>query len=342
MRILIDIGHPAHVHFFKNFIWLMEKRGHKIKIVARDKDVAFQLLKAYGFDFVNLGKHKKGFFGKIKGLVEFDWKLYQVAKKFKPDVLLGIGSPYITHVGKIIGAKSVVFTDTEHAWIANRLAVPFATYVATPACFRKDFGKKHIRYNGYQELAYLHPKYFKPNRKVLKEFGIKEEEKFFVIRLVSWKAAHDVGQRGIDHKTLEKIVKIMENYGKIFISSEITLPEKLRKYKFVMPPEKMHDLLYYASLYVGEGATMATEAGLLGTPSIYASTSGNIFGVYDELDKMYKLVLVLSKGEEIIKKVEELIKTNAKKLWKRKREKVIKEKIDVTKWMMSFVEKISQ
>ena len=24
-KILVDIGHPAHVHFFKNFIWEMEK-----------------------------------------------------------------------------------------------------------------------------------------------------------------------------------------------------------------------------------------------------------------------------------------------------------------------------
>ncbi len=40
MRILVDIGHPAHVHFFKNFIWEMEKRGHEFIVTARDKDVA--------------------------------------------------------------------------------------------------------------------------------------------------------------------------------------------------------------------------------------------------------------------------------------------------------------
>jgi len=65
MKILIDIGHPAHVHFFKNFIWEMQKRGHEIKITAREKDVTFHLLKAYGFDFVNLGEHKKDLIGKF-------------------------------------------------------------------------------------------------------------------------------------------------------------------------------------------------------------------------------------------------------------------------------------
>jgi hypothetical protein len=28
MNILVDIGHPAHMHFFKNFLWDMQKKGH--------------------------------------------------------------------------------------------------------------------------------------------------------------------------------------------------------------------------------------------------------------------------------------------------------------------------
>ncbi|MDD1696935.1 MAG: DUF354 domain-containing protein, partial [Methanoregula sp.] len=36
---LIDIGHPAHVHFFKYLIRNMEKNGHVVKITARDKEV---------------------------------------------------------------------------------------------------------------------------------------------------------------------------------------------------------------------------------------------------------------------------------------------------------------
>ena len=49
MRILIDIGHPAHVHYFKNFIWQMQKKGHEFMITARDKEVALNLLDKYGF-----------------------------------------------------------------------------------------------------------------------------------------------------------------------------------------------------------------------------------------------------------------------------------------------------
>ncbi len=50
MKILIDMGHPAHVHSFRNAIRELEKRGHSVKVTARDKDVA--LLKARAFSCI--------------------------------------------------------------------------------------------------------------------------------------------------------------------------------------------------------------------------------------------------------------------------------------------------
>jgi predicted glycosyltransferase len=44
MRILIDIGHPAHVHFFKNFYWEMKKRGHDTIVFATQKDITIDLV----------------------------------------------------------------------------------------------------------------------------------------------------------------------------------------------------------------------------------------------------------------------------------------------------------
>ncbi|MDO9536751.1 MAG: hypothetical protein Q7J68_00340 [Thermoplasmata archaeon] len=35
MRVLFDMGHPAHMHFFKNTIWELEKHGHQVKVTAR-------------------------------------------------------------------------------------------------------------------------------------------------------------------------------------------------------------------------------------------------------------------------------------------------------------------
>ena len=63
MRILIDIKHPAHVHFFRNFIKIMKSKGHEIKVTAREKEMTIYLLKKYKIPFVkisSIGKNKLG------------------------------------------------------------------------------------------------------------------------------------------------------------------------------------------------------------------------------------------------------------------------------------------
>lgn len=44
MKILIDINHPAHVHFFKNPIEILKKEGHEVVVTSRNKEFALQLL----------------------------------------------------------------------------------------------------------------------------------------------------------------------------------------------------------------------------------------------------------------------------------------------------------
>ena len=52
MKILIDIGHPAHVHYFKNFAKHFIKRGSKVLFIAREKDVVIDLLNRYKFNYI--------------------------------------------------------------------------------------------------------------------------------------------------------------------------------------------------------------------------------------------------------------------------------------------------
>ena len=47
-QIVVDVNHPAHVHFFKYFIVEMRERGHEVLITASDKDVTIHLLNAMG------------------------------------------------------------------------------------------------------------------------------------------------------------------------------------------------------------------------------------------------------------------------------------------------------
>ena len=68
MRIVVDINHPGHVHFFKNFIAQMEKHSHEILITSTEKDQTFLLLKEYGLKFVSFGSLGKRHLQKILNL----------------------------------------------------------------------------------------------------------------------------------------------------------------------------------------------------------------------------------------------------------------------------------
>jgi len=339
MKVLFYIGHPAHVHLFRNAIRELEKRGHSAVITSSDKEVALNLLDAYGFKYINLGKNRKGLINKALRMLGLDYRLYQIGKKYRVDMFVSAGAPYAAHASKLLGKPAIAFDDTEHSTEQYQLYAPFVDAVCTPSCFRKDLGKKQVRYDGYHELAYLHPNQFKPNPKVLDELELGEGDRFFVLRFVSWRATHDIGQKGLDTDAKLQLVRDLKKHGRVYITSEVELTKDLEGYRLTTPPEKIHDLLYYATMYVGEGATMATEAGLLGTPSVYISSLSNTMGNYEELEKRYGLVYSFNDAQKGIDAALDFLKNKDLKAdWQKKREKMLSEKIDVTKWMTDFIE----
>lgn len=335
MKILFNIAHPGQVHLFKNSIWKLEEKGHECKITIIDKDVSLRLLDAYGIKYDVVGSAKPTLFSKATELLKIEYNLYKIARKFKPDILVGgVGNAYVAHVGKLIRKPSIVFDDTEHAKIEHILTDPFASVICTPSCFKKNLGKKQVRYNGYHELAYLHPNYFAPNPDVLQDMGLTENDRFIVVRFVSWGASHDVGHHGIQNKL--EFLKELEKYAHVFITSEADLGPDFEKYKVKISPEKLHDLLYYATLYIGEGGTTASEAAVLGTPAIYINTLK--LGYTNEQESKYDLVYNFSNENGVFEKAIELLKNpNLKEEGKKKREKLLEDKTDVTKFMLATI-----
>lgn len=330
MKILIDINHPADVHQFKNLIKIMQKKGHVFQIIARDKDCTHELLRKEKIKFIPREGYKN-LIGKFFGILLIDLFLLNQACKFKPDILVGSsGNCYVSHVSKLIGKPSLVFDDTEHSKLQNFLTFPFATKIITPNCYTLKLGEKQIRYNGYKELAYLSPAYFKPNRNILRKYNIKG--KYFVVRFVSWDASHDLGEKGSD---INQIVGELERYGKIIISSEAKLPKKFSKYLVKDPPD-LHSLLYFADLFIGEGASTATEAAILGTPAIYVNKLK--LGYIDELER-YGLLFHIPDEKKAVSKATKLIETKSKQSWRCKRDKLLSDKIDVNQWMFNLIKK---
>lgn len=341
MRILIDMGHPAHVHVFKNFIWEMEKRGHNIKVTARDKDVTKQLLDAYHIPYEIVGKRKKGKLSLIREWTDRTIKIRKIGKEFHADFYLGILNPATAFSAWINRKFSLTFNDTEHATFAKFVTTPFTKFILTPSCYRDEIGKKQIRYSGYHELAYLYPNRFKPNPSILTGLHLTEKDPFIIVRFVSWEASHDVGQRGLELETKRKAIKEFEKYGRVFITSEKPLPEEFEKYRISVSPEKMHDLLAYATLLYGESATMASECAVLGTHAIFCDFAGR--GYTDEEERVYDLVYNFKLDEQsqeksVEKAVELLQDPDLKEKGQKKRKHLLGDKIDVTEFMVWFIE----
>jgi len=348
---MVGIGHPKQVHFWTNIINNLTNNGHEIKIVAWDKDKTIELLNAYGFKYEIIGKNYIGLIKKAYGMFASELKLLKIANKFKPDLLVA-GAPYLAHVSRLIGKPHISFTDTEHASLANCLSFPFSNVIFTPSCYREKIDpKKHVKFEGYMELAYLHPNYFKPDQSVLKDMSLDKEDKFIIVRLVSWDASHDRQSKGFTIDFIEKSIKSLEKYGRVYITSEKKLNSTLNKYKIPFPPEKLHSALYYASLYFGEGGATATEAALLGTPSVhfeaFLTKSGEVtdviqgqhIGVRDELVNKYGIAYTFGNQDQALIKAEEILQEeNIKEQMKEKLKQLLNDKVDVTDLISNFIE----
>ncbi|MEM4204481.1 MAG: DUF354 domain-containing protein, partial [Candidatus Methanomethylicaceae archaeon] len=264
----------------------------------------------------------------------------KIVRQFDPDVMIGIGGTGYSHVGWAKSISSIVFTDTENAHLSNFISFPFASLICTPACYKKNIGSKQLRYEGYHELAYLHPNWFEPDPRTLDEIGLKLPERFFVLRFVSWTAAHDVGQSGFSIEGKRRLVQRLAGLGRVIITSESPLPPELEPYRMRVSPTKIHDLLAFSTLYIGEGATMASESAILGTPFIFVSPLRA--GSLDEQEKKYGLGYTVHPSQEdfaIELALELAQRPGLREEWQQKRARMLADKIDVTAWMVDFVER---
>lgn len=340
MRILVDIIHPAHVHFFRNAIYEFEKRGHTVAVTAREKDVTIELLKNFGIPFTKLSEVGRGRLGLLGELIVRDVRLWRFCRRFKPDVLTGISGIFVAHVGFLLGRPSIVWDDTEHQKLAHMITYPVASGVYSPDCYEKSFGKKHHLYAGCHELAYLHPRRFRPDAEVVRKLGIEPEEKYCIVRFVSWEAHHDVGQHGFAEEKKLEFMEQIARYAKPYITSEGPLPAEFERYRLKVPVHQIHHLLAFASVCVGEGATIASESAVLGVPAVYINT---LKLGYINMHEEYGLVKQTTDTNQALQYcVDWLCDAQAKEKCLAAREKLLADKIDVTDYIVDTIEQVSR
>jgi len=339
MRIAIEVTTPAQLHFWKNIIRNLEKKGHDILLILHQQKSTLSLAEELGMKYEIVGEHKKGLCGKILTSISIIFALKKKIENFKADIC--IGEICTIFAAWLLRKPSIIFEDDEVTWMQRFFYRPFVTTVITPHGFRADFGKKHVRMKGYKELAYLIPKYFSPDKSILRSLGFNKNEKFIILRWNTWDAIHDVGKTGFDKDFIVAAIEELEHYAKVLISSERELPQELQKYAVNIPFSKVHSLLNYASLLISDTQTMTTEAVVLGTPAVRSNSfvGPDDMSNFIELEKDYGLLFNFKQPKDAIRKAIELIQIpNLKRTWAKKREKLLSDKIDAAAFMTWFIE----
>ena len=185
MKIIIDVGHPADFHLLRNFASQSLDRGHEILFTCREKECVIELLEHFGFKYKSFGKNYSSIVKKMWGLIKYDIMQIITALKFKPDVFISHSSMYAAQAAFILRKPHIAFEDTFN-FEQIRLYEPFSQVVLTSDYEHPLKKDKVIKYAGYHELAYLHPNNFKSDKSILHELELNENEKYVIIRFVSW------------------------------------------------------------------------------------------------------------------------------------------------------------
>jgi predicted glycosyltransferase len=302
------------------------------------------LLSEDGFDYEILTprlKKRKFIIGSsVLGLLYKEYELTKRVFKHKPDLLIGTDWA-IVHVGRLFNIPSLVFNEDDTlATPENKFFYPFAkTLILPECCDRGLWEKKRVSYNGYHELAYLHPNHFIPESDIVYE-NLKSNQPFIIIRLVKLTATHDVGKKGLGLSIILKLIAKYENNYNFLVSLEDQVIPELENYRFRFNPGIMHHFIANAALVVSDSQTMVAEAAVLGTPSIRFNDFVGKLSYLEELEYKYGLTygIKTDKPEELFLKAEQLLsKQNLKDDWKNRWDIMIKDKIDVTAFMVWFI-----
>ena len=291
MKAAISIEHPAWAHQFRHIIEEVNKSGETL-VIAVDKDGDLNLLDSFGIKYVTLANSTgRNVFEKGLLFIKLCFTYTREVRRFNPDVLIGRASPMMAVAAWITKKPHVLFEDTEVSKFSLKICKKFSTKIITPENFLSDLGDKQIRLPVYKELFYLHKREFIPDKVRIESYGIDTSKPYAVVRFVSWNASHDVGIEGISDRKKVAFIKKLSRLCNVYISSEAELPGELTKYELKIPFEAIHHVLYYAAVVISEGASMASEAAILGTHSFYLNEIAS--GTTEEQEKKYHLLRVL-------------------------------------------------
>ncbi|HTM45863.1 MAG TPA: DUF354 domain-containing protein [Polyangiaceae bacterium] len=338
MRILLEVHHPAHIHFFKNAVRIWRDRGDDVLMLGRDRDVMAKLLQAYDWIphklLTSAGRNNRI---PMVELLQRQAKVGFEASKFRPDIMLSVMGSY-AQTAWLLRVPNIIFTDSELQSFNHKIAHPFATRIYTPECFWKDLGTKQRKYRGYHELAFLHPNRFTPRQEVLQMLGGVKEHEYVIIRVSEFNTLHDIGKAGFGDSFDRFVEETNQRYRVFLVPEGGKLPAKWEHLRFQIAPDYFHDALAFARFVVTEGASTASECACLGVPSIYVNPT--VHGYCEDLERRGLMFVYKQPGPALHKMRELLDHLAPREHWQQLREQMLSEHIDVTGFVVNEVDEL--
>ncbi len=346
MKYLFFFVHPSKFHVFRNTINFLINKGHTVKVLITSKDVLEDLVKTEDWDSENIfpnGRKMKGVPAYLSAAINTFRTVVRLSKRIQQDKYdLFITDDLLVINGWFKKIPTILLQDDDVTAVPeSALLHKFTKHILTQSY--SNMGKnehKKIPMYSFKELGYLYPSKFIPDESVVKQFNPSFGD-YFILRLVSLRSTHDTGKSGLTNEDVSRLIEILEEKGKVFITSERELPGKFEKYRISLPVDKIAHALYYAKILIADSQTMSAEAGVLGTPYIRYNDFVGKISYLEDLEQNYKLGygIKTKDKDQLFAKVQMLLTTdNLNDLWEEKRNKMLDDKIDLTDYMIWLFE----
>lgn len=268
MNIHIDLLHPAHINLFKslinkgsqehNFIITCIDRG-KVPKIAREeiKSVKIHVI----------GKHRGTKLSIIfqANVLRF-FQLFWFLRNKKIDVGLSFGSFLSGAIVRLKGKPFIHLNDDPERKINAFLENITCTERYLPPIVKE---KRKVKvFNALKEWAYLSPDYFTPKEDILSKYNVSPKNYIF-IREVSTGSLNYMSQ---DKNLIAAFADKMPKSLPVILSLEDkTTKNQYPDYWTILeePVNDIHSIIFYSSLVISSGDSMAREGAILGVPSIY-------------------------------------------------------------------------
>jgi len=275
--VLIDILTPKQAFFFSKLRKELERRGHEVRLVTRERYGGKEGADLLGLEVAVVGRHGgRELEGKLVSSLKRSLSLVDLVLKEKIDFCTSFSSPETARVAFGLGIPHFCFNDSPHSEKVARLTVPLSSLLFTPwvipyrVWLKFGISKQRIvKYRSLDQAFWLRDwKY----RDELHRLGL-ERRKTAVVRLEEEKASYlmDYDRRGL-RNALGALVKELEGWNVVILPRYPEQAQDLEgRYRGAVVLKEFIDgpsLLSQADLFVGMGGTMTTEAALLGVPTL--------------------------------------------------------------------------